>query len=53
VTVFTPPDLSEIQPPLTLPPGLLPETPEEYRRRGEAADALFREVKRAIAEKER
>jgi len=26
-------------------------TPEEHRRRGDAADALFREMKRQIAEK--
>jgi hypothetical protein len=26
-------------------------TPEEYQRRGDAADALFREIKRQIAEK--
>ena len=26
-------------------------TPEEYKRRGDAADALFREMKRQIAEK--
>ena len=34
-----------------LPPGLLPETPEEHRRHGDAAEAMFREMKRAIAEK--
>ncbi len=28
-------------------------TPEEHKRRGDAADALFREMKRAIAEKDR
>jgi hypothetical protein len=28
-------------------------TPEEHRRRGDAADALFREMKRQIAEKPR
>jgi hypothetical protein len=26
-------------------------TPEEHKRRGDAADALFREMKRQIAEK--
>jgi hypothetical protein len=34
-----------------IPPDLLPETPEEHRRRGDAADALFREIQRRIAEK--
>jgi hypothetical protein len=29
-----------------LPPGLLPETPEEANRRGDAADALWRELVR-------
>jgi hypothetical protein len=29
-----------------LPPGLLPETPEEHRRHGDAAEAMFREMKR-------
>jgi hypothetical protein len=28
-------------------------TPEEHKRRGDAADALFREMKRQIAEKQR
>jgi hypothetical protein len=28
-------------------------TPEEHKRRGDAADALFREMKRQIAEKRR
>ncbi len=28
-------------------------TPEEHQRRGDAADALFREMKRQIAEKNR
>jgi hypothetical protein len=28
-------------------------TPEEHKRRGDAADALFREIKRQIAEKSR
>ena len=36
-----------------LPPDLLPETPEEHRRRGDGADAMFREMKRRIAEKVR
>jgi len=31
--------------------GLLPETPEEHRRRGDAADALWRELVRRVAEK--
>jgi hypothetical protein len=34
-----------------LPLGLLPETPEEHRRRGDAADDMFQEMKRWIAEK--
>ena len=29
-----------------LPSGLLPDTPEEAKRRGDAADALFREIVR-------
>ena len=29
-----------------LSPGLLPETPEEHKRRGDAADAMFREIVR-------
>jgi hypothetical protein len=33
-----------------IPPDLLPETPEEHRRRGDAADALFREIRRRIGE---
>ena len=33
-----------------LPPGLLPETPEEHRQRGDAADALFREIQHRIYE---
>jgi hypothetical protein len=28
----------------------LPETPEEHRRRGDAANALFREIQRRIGE---
>jgi hypothetical protein len=35
-----------------LPPGLLPETPEEHRRRGEAADAMWREMVRRVASKD-
>jgi hypothetical protein len=34
-----------------LPPGLLAETPEEHQRRGDLADALFREMKRRIAKR--
>ena len=34
-----------------IPPGLLPATPEEHRRRGDAADALFHEIQRRIAER--
>jgi hypothetical protein len=34
-----------------VPPGLLPETPEEHRQRGDAADALWRELVRRIAGK--
>jgi hypothetical protein len=34
-----------------IPPGLLADTPEEHRRRGDAADALFREIQRRIAAK--
>ena len=33
-----------------IPPDLLPETPEEHRRRGDAADTLFREIQRRIGE---
>jgi hypothetical protein len=33
-----------------LPLGLLPETPEEHRRRGDGADAMMQEFKRRIAE---
>ena len=36
-----------------LPPDLLPETPEEHQRRGDAADALWRELVRRISGKER
>jgi hypothetical protein len=34
-----------------LPPGLLPDTPEEHRRRGDAADAIWRELVRRTAKK--
>jgi hypothetical protein len=34
----------------SLPPGLLADTPEEHRRRGDAADALWRELGRRIRE---
>ena len=34
-----------------LPPGLLPDTPEEHHRRADAADALWRELVRRVAEK--
>jgi hypothetical protein len=34
-----------------LPPDLLPETPEEYQRRGDAADALWHELVHRVAEK--
>jgi hypothetical protein len=37
---------------VNLPPGLLPDTPEEHKRRGDAADALFRELVRRAASKE-
>ena len=33
-----------------IPPGLLPETPEEHQRRGDAADAMWRELVRRIGE---
>jgi hypothetical protein len=33
-----------------LPPGLLPETPEEHKRRGDGADALFRDIVQRIAQ---
>jgi hypothetical protein len=33
-----------------LPPGLLAETPEEHQRRGDAADAMWRELVRRVAE---
>ena len=31
-----------------IPDGWLPDTPEEHKRRGDAADALFQEMKREI-----
>ena len=34
-----------------IPPDLLPETPEEHRRRGEAADALWHDLVRRVAAK--
>jgi hypothetical protein len=34
-----------------LPPGLLPETEEEANRRADAADAMWRELVRRVAEK--
>jgi hypothetical protein len=34
-----------------LPPGLLAATPEEYRQRGDAADAMWRGLVRRVAEK--
>jgi hypothetical protein len=34
-----------------LPPGLLAETPEEHQRRGDAADAMRRELVRRATEK--
>jgi hypothetical protein len=33
-----------------LPPGLLAETPEEHQRRGDAADAMWRELVRRVVE---
>ena len=39
------------QPEKILPPGLLPETPEEANRRADAADALLRELVRRVAGK--
>jgi hypothetical protein len=35
---------------VNLLPGLLAETPEEHRQRGDAADALWRELGRRIRE---
>ena len=40
------------QPERLLPLGLLPETPEEHQRRGDAADALWRELVRRTTGKE-
>ena len=37
------------KPAKTIPDGWLPDTPEERNRRGDAADALFQEMKRTIA----
>ena len=34
-----------------LPSDLLPETPKEHQRRGDAADALWREIVRRVAKK--
>ena len=31
-----------------IPPGLLPDTPEEHKRRGEAAAAMWREMVRRV-----
>jgi hypothetical protein len=39
------------QPERILPLGLLPETPEEHQRRGDAGDAMWRELVRRVAEK--
>jgi hypothetical protein len=36
-----------------LPPDLLTETPEEHRRRGDAADALWRDLVRRVVAKTR
>jgi hypothetical protein len=33
-----------------IPPDLLPETPDEHQRRGDAADAMFRELVRRVRE---
>jgi hypothetical protein len=38
------------KPDRVLPPGLLPETPEEHKRRGDGADAMFQRFKRLIEE---
>jgi hypothetical protein len=38
------------KPERVLPPGLLPETPEEHKRRGDGADALFRDIVQRIAQ---
>ena len=37
------------KPAKAIPDGLLPDTPEEHKRRGDAADAMFQEMKRKIA----
>ena len=37
------------KPAKAIPDGLLPDTPEEHKRRGDAADAMFQEIKRKIA----
>ena len=36
-----------------IPDGLLPDTPEEHQRRGDAADAMFQDMKRRIGERRR
>jgi hypothetical protein len=36
-----------------IPPGLLADSPEEHRRRGDAADALWRELVRRATGKDR
>jgi len=38
------------KPTKAIPDGWLPDAPEEYKRRGDAADASFRDMKRAVAE---
>jgi hypothetical protein len=37
----------------SLPPGLLPDTPGEHWRRGDATDALFRDIVHRIAGEDR
>jgi len=37
------------KPSRAIPDGWLPDTPEEHKRRGDAADALFQDMKRKIA----
>jgi hypothetical protein len=37
------------KPAKAIPDGWLPDTPEEHKRRGDAADALFRELMRRVA----
>ena len=39
------------KPAKAIPDGWLPDTPEEHKRRGDAADALFQEMKRRISGK--